>query len=177
MTKLQEISQWLLNEGSGFLEALLFEAINVSRRLSRLEYDDGVVHGLDARFYVDFLSPIAKEQEEGNFTFERVTIEFNVERHGPIYLQYELDSLAESAEKVIERATLLDSRDCCHMEGPSYEDLDAIRWIMKDRLMTLADGKEITNYGVMSTLDQGPIIKEIKERYFNRSSEQKEAEE
>ncbi len=172
MTKLQEISEWLLNEGNGFLEDLLFEAISISRRLSHYQYDDKIVHGLDAQFYVDFLSPVADEQEKRALTFEKVTVEFNIERHGPIYLQYETVSLAEESEEIVERAKLLDFLDCCHMEGPSYDDLDGIRWIITDRLMTLAEGEEITNYGIMNTAheDQLSIIEEIKERYRNRRS-------
>lgn len=170
MTKLQKISQWLLNDGNDFLDALLFEAISISRRLAHLEYDDDYVAGLDAKFHVDFISPVAERGEEFDFTSENVIIEFNIERHGPIYLQYEIFSFKEDDEKIIERATLLSWADFCYMEGPSYDDLEIIRWLIKDRLMTLAEGKEITNIGLMNVSHEEQLlrIKEIQERYFNR---------
>lgn len=171
---LKKTTQWLL-EHRAFLESLLFEAISLSRLLAHLEYDDEYVSGLDAKFYVDFLSPIT---EDDGFVLDIVSLEFNITRHGAIILQYEttllkseVESIIEKSEveSVIERVALLDWEDMSHMEGPSYDDLESIRWAIIDRLMTVAEGKEISNYGILNASDEDKLrfVTEVRERYHD----------
>jgi hypothetical protein len=143
-TKISSIAKWLL-EHRRFLDNLLFEAISVSRRLCHYEFDDEVVSGLDASFDVQFLSPIAKETKN-SLLLEIVHLTFEISRHNPIVLKYE-SVLPDLKEESVELLSLM---DCLHMEGDSYDDLETIRILVCNRLLTLSQGKSIENYGVLN---------------------------
>jgi hypothetical protein len=140
---IQEAARYLLSR-TDFLDKLIFEAVTLSRRMCEYERLENV--SLDATFEVTFNLP-EKPNEVPHFKVAHLV--FDISRHNPITLK--CSWLDDKLQIHQQEAALLSFDDCLHMEGPGFDDVEAISVLVEHRLQTLAKGEEISNYGILNT--------------------------